>query len=132
MYKFYKEKRRAFTLVEIIVVVLIIGILTGLGVMLYSINTRDAQRTVVRSNLKTIESSISIYRVEHSGTYPSGNSDPIADDFTNHPISELLTEDTYTKPSNNYIYTAPTSSSDGSIVYNNGSVNETLILKYKE
>ncbi len=77
-----------------------------------------------------MENSISIYRFEHSGNYPTGNTDPIADDAINHPVSKLLTPETYMNPSPNYIYTAPTSSKDGSIIYTNGTVNEKVVIKY--
>ncbi len=99
------KKRKGFTLVELIIVVVIIGILVGLGAMLYGSATGDAQRNVVRSNMKTMESAIRVFQVEHGGTYPADQA----------ALEALVSPDTFAQPSANYTYTAPVVDAGGNV-----------------
>ena len=49
------RQSKAFTLIELLVVVAIIGILAAVGVVAYNGYTASAKKTVIKSNLQTIE-----------------------------------------------------------------------------
>ncbi len=60
----------AFTLVEILIVVIILGILATIIIALFNNSTADARSTSLRDNLRTLRSSIQLYGAQHV-TYPS-------------------------------------------------------------
>ncbi len=64
-------KRIAFTLVELLIVVVILGILAAVVVPQFSDASTDAQLSSLMSNLKTIREQIERYRFQHNGKYPS-------------------------------------------------------------
>lgn len=74
-WKMINEKwqiQRAFTLVELLVVISIIGVLASIGLVAFSsaqARSRDAQR---KSDLKQIASALELYYSDY-GQYPSGN-----------------------------------------------------------
>ncbi|TYO95057.1 type II secretion system protein [Desulfallas thermosapovorans] len=73
------KNRRGFTLVELMVVVVIIGILAGIAVPKYGNITEKSERSAVEANLRTIDSAISMYRAAN-GSYPEDAT--AADDVT--------------------------------------------------
>lgn len=58
-----------FTIVEIIVVIIVIGILVGLSVISYSLITRNAAEQSLQADLRTAASKLSRYRADH-GSFP--------------------------------------------------------------
>jgi type II secretion system protein G len=72
-----KQKEKAFTLIELIIVVVIIGILALVAIPRYFTNVAKAQKSQVYSNLDTIRQALlSYYAV--NGAYPAPNTFPIA------------------------------------------------------
>lgn len=70
--KMFDEKRgeRGFTLIEIMVVVIIMGLLISIvGVNVIS-RVDTAKRTAAKNQIKSFESALSLYRLD-TGTYPS-------------------------------------------------------------
>ncbi|MBC7834378.1 MAG: prepilin-type N-terminal cleavage/methylation domain-containing protein [Phycisphaerales bacterium] len=61
---------RAFTLVEILIVVVILGILAAIVVPQFTNASEDAQVGNVETQLSTIRSQIELYRVRNNGTLP--------------------------------------------------------------
>jgi len=64
-------KRTAFTLVEILIVVIILGILAAIVIPQFSEASDDARLSSMISDLQTIRSQFGLYPVEH-GEYPDG------------------------------------------------------------
>lgn len=67
-----KEKKRwyGFTLVELLVVMLVVGILMAIAVPSYFSVTADARKTNFCSSLAEIEKALQMYAVRHNGVYP--------------------------------------------------------------
>jgi prepilin-type N-terminal cleavage/methylation domain-containing protein len=62
--------RRAFTLVEILIVVIILGILATIIIGLFSNSTKDASANSLKDNLRNVRSQLQLYLAQH-GSYPS-------------------------------------------------------------
>jgi prepilin-type N-terminal cleavage/methylation domain-containing protein len=60
-----------FTLVEIMVVVLIIGILVGIAVASYVFANRQSAKIACYSNQRILEDTCWAYALDHDGAYPS-------------------------------------------------------------
>jgi len=69
------KKEKGFTLVELIVVVVIIGILVAIAVPVYKHMTTKANRASVEANLRTIDSAIVQYRAANKGSVPAAQGD---------------------------------------------------------
>ncbi|HPF39455.1 MAG TPA: prepilin-type N-terminal cleavage/methylation domain-containing protein [Phycisphaerae bacterium] len=63
-------KRSAFTLVELLIVVVILGILAAVVIPQFSDASTDAKFSSLGTNLSTIRGQIELYKLQHGGTYP--------------------------------------------------------------
>jgi prepilin-type N-terminal cleavage/methylation domain-containing protein len=63
-------QRSAFTLVEILIVVIILGILATIIIGIFGNTTKDAGGASLKDNLRSIRSAIQIYSAQH-GRYPA-------------------------------------------------------------
>lgn len=64
------KSQRGFTLIEIMVVVVILGILAGLIVPRIMSRPEEARRTKAALQIRSIESALKLYKLD-SGVYPS-------------------------------------------------------------
>jgi general secretion pathway protein G len=74
-------KKKAFTLIEVILVVTILGILAALVLPTFSDHATSARESAAKSNLMTIRSQIELYKLQHNGVppgYVDGIGSPIA------------------------------------------------------
>ncbi len=60
--------RRAFTLIEILIVVVILGILAAIVIPQFTDASQDAMDASVRSTLQTIRSQIELYNIQNPAT----------------------------------------------------------------
>lgn len=67
--------QRGFTLVEILIVVVILGILASLVVPQLSNASTDANRSALARQLQMINSQIELYRIAHQGVLPTADAD---------------------------------------------------------
>ena len=88
--------RSAFTLIEILIVVVILGILAAIVVPQFTNAADDANDASVRSQLQTLRSQIELYRAQNPTVNPLGsNSTPVwnnmldGDYLTTAPVNPL-------------------------------------------
>ncbi len=66
----HRTRNSAFTLVEILIVVVILGILAAIVIPQFTNASEEATDASARSQLQTIRSQIELYRVKNQGTLP--------------------------------------------------------------
>lgn len=65
------RRNRAFTLVEILVVVVILGILAAIVVPQFSNAADDSKESAMKQNLLRMRQQVELYSQEHNGNYPT-------------------------------------------------------------
>ena len=108
------KRNSGFTLVEIMVVVVIIGLLAGIvGPMVWA-RLEEAKRTTARTQIKAFEQAIEIFRM-HNGRYPTTQQglEALVRKPTVAPIPNKYSPEGYIKEipadpwGNPYIYRSP-------------------------
>ena len=111
--KIYK-RRSGFTLVEIMVVVVIIGLLAGIVVPMIGARLEEARRTTARTQIKAFENALEMYRMR-VGRYPTTQQGlealvrrpttaPIPNNYPAEPYMKEIPLDPWGNP---YIYRSP-------------------------
>ena len=67
--------KRGFTLIEILIVVVILGILAAIIIPQFTNAAQDAGAASARSQLQTMRSQIELYRVQNNGAVPEDGED---------------------------------------------------------
>jgi len=68
--KAYRSIKRGFTLVEILIVVIILGILAAIVIPQFTNASTEARENSVRSQLQTLRSQIELYKLQHLDVKP--------------------------------------------------------------
>jgi general secretion pathway protein G len=74
--------RHGFTLVEILIVVVILGILAAIVVPQFTNASESAKSNSLYTQLQTLRSQFELYQVQHNGNYPDLNGDGANDLWT--------------------------------------------------
>ena len=64
------SRKSGFTLIELIIVIVILGILAAIAIPMFSTSTKDANESALKSNLAVLRNVILVYYHEHNGQYP--------------------------------------------------------------
>jgi len=67
------RKNAGFTLVEILIVVIILGILAAIVIPQFTEASNDARVSALVSDLQTVRSQVELYKVQHKDCYPGWN-----------------------------------------------------------
>ncbi len=65
------QAKRGFTLVEILIVVVILGILAAIVIPQFTQASTEAKTNSLCSDLQTLRSQIELYKVQHNDTPPA-------------------------------------------------------------
>jgi len=71
------RRSQGFTLVEILIVVVILGILAAIVVPQFTNASQQAIKGALASQLQTINSQVELYRVQNAGNLPDTDVDPV-------------------------------------------------------
>ncbi len=66
-----RKRNGGFTLVEILIVVVILGILAAIVIPQFTQASTEARNASLASNLQTIRSQIELYKIQHSDDWPN-------------------------------------------------------------
>ena len=90
--------RKGFTLVEILIVVIILGILAAIVIPQFTNASQDARRSSLKSTVQSVRSQIELYKLQHGDQLPD----------ICHELDPLTTVTTYNgKNFGPYMHTAP-------------------------
>ena len=82
--KFRKmQNKKGFTLIELIVVIVIIGILAAIIVPRFGKITDTASEAAIAADQRTIESAVAVYYAENENTYPEDVQDLVDEGYLN-------------------------------------------------
>jgi general secretion pathway protein G len=76
----------AFTLIELLLVVVILGILAAVAIPQFTDSSQEARASSLQSNLAVLRNAVEYYRTNHTGKYPgypSGGGAPTAAEVAN-------------------------------------------------
>lgn len=98
------SRKTGFTLVEILIVVVILGILAAIVVPQFVNASDSAIKGALQSQLQTISSQIELYRVQNGGAYPTEDPDDPMEDGGNNDGWGVMVGQDYLKevPMNGY------------------------------
>ncbi len=82
-----QKRRPGFTIVELLIAIIVIGILVGVGVVSYNGVQLRAQNLRRQDDIKAVEAKLESYAIRNGGTYPA---------TTNNPASNWKTVDVRT------------------------------------
>jgi len=68
----HRTRKSGFTLVEILIVVIILGILAAIVIPQFTNASQDARKSNLTSQLQTIRSQIELYKLQHLDKTPTG------------------------------------------------------------
>jgi len=113
-----ERKMRGFTLVELLIVLLVLGVLIGLAVPRYLASVEESKKTTFCSNVRSIMSALEMYRINEGEQYPATGSaltasiiknpdyfsQPPKNPYTNEIMTPTDATDLNNAPKGNFTY----------------------------
>ena len=93
---------KGFTLVELMIVVVIIGILAAIVVPQFSDASVEAKSSTLRTNVDIVRAQLELYYDQHNGNYPT-SVETFVDQMTKYTKSDGTVNDTR-DPANGFIF----------------------------
>src|SRR5580765_2196759 len=66
----YRKNNKGFTLVEILIVVIILGILAAIVIPQFTNASQDARKSSLTSQLQTLRSQVELFKLQHGDVAP--------------------------------------------------------------
>ena len=66
----FRKSKRGFTLIEILIVVIILGILAAIVIPQFANASTQAKQSTVQSTAQTLRSQVALYKLQHSDNLP--------------------------------------------------------------
>jgi general secretion pathway protein G len=82
MHRFKNTKRRGFTLIEVLIVVVILGILAATVLPQFASSTANAKESSLRADLSQIRAQVQLYKFQHDGSLPTGTAANVVSQLT--------------------------------------------------
>ena len=76
------SKRSGFTLVELLIVVVILGVLAAIAIPQFGSNTEDAKLSALDSSLAELRNAVELYYHQHSAVYPGAKKETDGSDVS--------------------------------------------------
>ena len=110
-----RTTRKGFTLVEILIVVIILGILAAIVIPQFTSASQDARKNSLTSQLQTLRSQIELYKLQHLDQLPSSliAATPLWDQLVNKTNASGTTGTSTAFPFGPYLQSAPTNPLNG-------------------
>ena len=80
------NNQHGFTLVELMIVIVIVGILAAVAIPIYQGNIKKAKMSECDAALGTIRTALRVYYAEH-GNYPETGEDPVGESFFSQKLN---------------------------------------------
>ena len=122
MVRSYRSYRKGFTLIEILIVVIILGILAAIVIPQFSSASTDARKSNVQSTVQTLRSQIALYKLQHQDVLPDlvTNWDPM---LKKTDASGSTSPATGVQTFGPYMQDTPTNSLNGKTTVTDGTGN---------
>jgi len=86
------RSQKGFTLVEILIVVVILGILAAIVIPQFTSASTEAKNNSLKADLQTLRSQIELFKIQHDDTWPGGGMGSLTDvQF----VTDMTTRQTY-------------------------------------
>ncbi|MDB5347317.1 MAG: hypothetical protein JWP89_5694 [Schlesneria sp.] len=78
----YRIRRRGFSLIEVLIVIVILGILAATVLPQFTESSANANESALRADLTQLRSQLQVFRFQHDGAFPSGTADNVINQLT--------------------------------------------------